>query len=54
MHVILLEVLVNRGSVQYVMEIGIFSPAQVLCKLNVNAITALNVNAAIYNSSLRT
>ena len=26
---------VNRGSVQYLMEIGIFSPAQVLCKLNV-------------------
>ena len=35
MHVILLEVSVNRGSVQYLMEIGTFSPAQVLCKLNV-------------------
>ena len=30
------EVSVNGGSVQYLMEIGIFAPAQVLCcKLNV-------------------
>ena len=35
-HVILKEVSVNRGSVEYLMEIGIFAPAQVLCcKLNV-------------------
>ena len=49
MHVSLKEVSVNRGSVQYLMEIGIFSPAQVLCKLNV-----IHVNVTIYNSSLRT
>ena len=37
---ILLEVSVNRGSVQYLMEIGIFSPARVLCKLNVIPVNA--------------
>ena len=48
MHVSLKEVSVNRGSVQYLMEIGSFSPGQVLCKLNV-----VHVNVTIYNGSFK-